>query len=265
MSHGKYVLMVSDEDDVIINAIDHYLKLLTDYPEINTLRARTRFQCASITTRSYGKKGIEAFDNTFLCQNYLSGLIFRREDFLQENLMELERFNDNPFYLLYTHEWWCAMMSRNGDNMREPVTLICEGESCRDEEVQKFREVGIYSEDGGNVGKSSIPTYSTYESRLEQMRGQIDFLHFFCRQDMQYVMVGLKRIFFKTDYLFILAWNLGYKRESLVEYMERYAQCCLEAVDEFPLDSEQKAELLTDVKMGCFDLYGLLIEQKEVV
>lgn len=30
LSHGKYVLMVSDEDDVILSALEHYLKILKE-------------------------------------------------------------------------------------------------------------------------------------------------------------------------------------------------------------------------------------------
>jgi hypothetical protein len=158
------------------------------------------------------------------------------------------------------------MMNRLGDYMAEPVTLIHENKNDREEEVKKFRKAGIYSGDDGNVGNSILPIYSTYEARLEQMRGQIDFLHFFCGQDMQCVTVGLTIIIFKAKFLFELAWNLDYDHEHFADWIDRYAQCCLAAVDEFPLEREQTIELLQDVKTYCCELYELIeVQDKEAI
>ncbi len=41
-AHGKYVLFVSDEDDVVIGALEHYLNIIKNETEISLIRAKTK-------------------------------------------------------------------------------------------------------------------------------------------------------------------------------------------------------------------------------
>lgn len=244
MAHGKYVLMVSDEDDVIIEALEHYFKLLHANSEVNLIRSKTSFQYRGINEKKYRKKGIEAFGSMFLKQNYLSGLIIRREDFLQENLLELEQFSDNPFYLCYPHEWWCAILSRKGDYMEEPIELINEKESVIVEETKKLRKEGIIGEEAGIVGDTSLPTYSTYEARLKQFQGQIDFITWFMKDNKDGMKLGLEIAFGKTGYLLELARRYNYKNDQFQDFVAQFLWMCLDAVDKMSLEEKQKVSLL---------------------
>lgn len=40
-AHGKYVLLVSDEDDIEIGALEHYLKILSENKNLSQIRAKT--------------------------------------------------------------------------------------------------------------------------------------------------------------------------------------------------------------------------------
>lgn len=244
MAHGKYVLMVSDEDDVIIEALEHYFKLLYNNPDVNLVRAKTIFQYSGLCEKRYGKKGFEAFSFMFLRQNYLSGLIIRREDFLQENLLELERFSDNPFYLCYPHEWWCAMLSRKGDYMEEPIELIDEKESVIVEETKKLRKEGIIDEAAGIVGDTSLPTYSTYEARLKQFQGQIDFITWFMKDNKDGMKLGLEMAFGKTGFLLELARRYNYKKDQFEDFVDQFLWMCLDVIDKVSLGDMQKVYLL---------------------
>lgn len=235
MSHGKYVLFVSDEDDVVLQALEHYFRLLLDYPEVNEIRARTAYQYYwVITKRAYGKKGLEAFKNTFLQQNYLSGLIVRRKDFMQENFIKLDRFLDNPYYRDYSHDWWCAVLSRSGDNLREPVVLIQEGTS-----------------EANRDGEILLQPYAFYRNRLEEFEGIVDFLHWFMDGNTDGIIVGLNDAISKTVYLLDLARELKHDPEHFNEWIDRFVMKAMEAVDEFNLNEEQKAGVLMCLRNCC--------------
>lgn len=234
MSHGKYVLFVSDEDDVVLQALEHYFRLLVDYPEVNEIRARTACQYALITTRTYGKKGLEAFKNTFLQQNYLSGLIVRRKDFIQENFVKLDGFLGNPYYRDYSHEWWCAILSRSGDNIKEPVVLIREGPS-----------------EASRDGEIVLQPYAFYGNRIEEFEGIIDFLHWFMDGNTDGIIVGLNYAIYKTMYLFNMARELGHDPEHFNEWVDRFAMKAMEAVDGFDLNEGQKVGVLLCLRDCC--------------
>lgn len=52
-AHGKYVLLVSDEDDIEIGALEHYLKILSENKNLSQIRAKTFSQYFLLLT---GKK-----------------------------------------------------------------------------------------------------------------------------------------------------------------------------------------------------------------
>lgn len=234
MAHGRYVLFVSDEDDVVLGALEHYFRLLSDYPKLNVVRAKTAFQYGDISERSYGEEGLTAFKNFFLKQNYMSGLILRREDFINENFMRLKQFADNDFFISYPHEWWCAVLSQKGDNIIEPVVLIQE----KDGVPQNASEVVING-------------YATYEGRLQQFRGMVDFLHWIMESNVKGVAAGLDMTIRKTIYLLGLARQYGYDIEHYEEWLDKFCRMAIDAVDAFDLSEEQKLTILQTLQYTC--------------
>ncbi len=238
MSHGKYVLFVSDEDDVVTESLEHYLKVLNEHPELNVVRAKTVLQYCHISSRSYKKKGLDAFLNFFMWQNYLSGLIVRREDFIEENFAHLDKFSDNVFYKNYPHEWWCAVLSRKGDNLVEPKILIWE------------RNQDDYKDE-----LASLPNYSTYEARMQQFDGIVGFLHWFMDGDAEGAMFGLESAIYKTVYYMGLTRKMGHdsEREHFEEWVERFSIKVKNMVDDFGMNEEQKAAVLEFLEEQCFN------------
>ena len=99
MSCGKYVLLVSDEDDVIIYALEHYLKVLESFPEVSIARVKSN-NYWDITERKLGKKGLEALELMFLKQSNISGLMLRRKDFIDDDFLKCpeKKLADNIFF-----------------------------------------------------------------------------------------------------------------------------------------------------------------------
>lgn len=248
MAHGKYVLFVSDEDDVILDAIEHYLTLLTSNPDVNLVRAKTMFQYKNIKNAVYGRKGLDAFKHEFLRQNYLSGLIVRKQDFIEADLLKYEQYQSNPFYSSYPHEWWCATLSLKGDFIQEPVPLIAENESMLEIESQKAKKIGNEEEAGGVVEGTSLPLYATYEARLEQFQGMVEFLHIFMKKNMAGAEIGLSGIIHKISYLMEMAKDYGYALDDYENKVSEFLWKCMDAIDSFAFTEEQKRFLLMSTR-----------------
>lgn len=248
MSCGKYVMLVSDEDDVIIDALEHYLRLLDRNPELCLVRARSTFEYLGITKREFGEKGLEAFKVMFLRQAYISGLIVRRKDFIEADFLnELKGFTRNVFFMYYPHECWCALLCRCGDALLEPEMLILEGEPAREKE----EETG---------GVELFPSYSTYHARLDQLQGQIEFLKFMMEDDRAGIEAGLALVVKKSFLSFQLARNSGYDSENYPYMVTKLMSDCIKALKEFSLNDEQEVRLLNIVKNCCLEALDLDIE-----
>lgn len=265
MSKGRYVLLVADEDDVRLESLEHYFKLLMNFSQIALLRARTDEQYSLLNKRQYGKAGQDAFALAFLRQNYISGLIIKRELFQQAHVQRFDCFQGNIFYQYYAHEWWCATLCMKGDYMEEPMSLIVEGDSRFEEEEQRINLDAHVTED--EEGEQRIlPRYSTYQARLEQFDGQLEFLKWFCENDNKLMFVGLHKAIDKMKYLFKIARNYQYDQKHFEDWVDQYAKASMVGVENLT-DINQQQLLLQWIYNNCLELleyHYRLIEQKAV-
>lgn len=262
MASGKYVMLVSDEDDVIIDALEHYLKLLSTTENLNLLRPQTSFQYCHVNQRQYGRRGIDAFKKAFLGQNYISGMTFDRVALLQNDLYELEKTQiDNVFYRNYPHEWWCASVVRTGDYIEEPVFLIWENDSIAALEAEYGKKQQM--QNGSNAQPKKLPSYATYEARLDLMRGQVDFVHWYMGNDKQGAFVGMAAVICKISYLMEMAREYHYKPDNFPEYVDQFIWESMKAIDEFDFTEGMKAGLLESIKQNALSMLELDQEMKK--
>ncbi len=246
LSKGRFVLLVSDEDNVIIEALDHYLAVLSQNPELVFVRAKTALQYRFIETKEC-KKGLEAFSEVFLHNNYLSGAIMRRKVFEQLPFEKLrETSAENPYYISYTHEWWFTLMSFEGDCRLDGECLILEGDSVREKQGEQYKECGEDDLSNGYDTEGGLHVYATYESRLKQFKGYIEFIHYIeDKGGIELARMGVALAICKTLALIKLAYfGFDYKRNEIVGVLDQYSRLCIAAVDEFPFSMAQKEELL---------------------
>ena len=180
----------------------------------------------------------------YLTQNYLSGLIVKREDFLAANLKELNQYKDNAFYVAYPHAWWCAILSTSGDAMQDTVVLVTEGDSVLKEEVNEYIKRGFPGAENTFVQNSTFPHYSTYEARLEQFQGMVEFLHMLASEHEELVELGLMSSIQKTVYLLELARGRHYDCQNYENMINKLQWLCMNAIDEFQFTELQKLSLL---------------------
>ena len=227
IAHGKFVLLVSDEDDVILSALEHYLKFLSVHGDFGIVSARTELQKSMITKDLYYKKGRDAFLGGFCIDNYLSGLIYNRQLFLEADIAYWDRgYQNNNFYRLYPHLWWHVLIAFKGDYARDCKTLILEGECILAEETEKYRrdnatEAGL-ADGGMDWEYPDLPIPSTYESRLEQFHGAVELIKDYFDKSESLKIDAWDRLLNKTLYLMELVYEaFQYKTEEYPGWIER--------------------------------------------
>lgn len=252
-SKGKFVLLISDEDDLNIDALGHYLYLLKKNPQLSQVRAKTTGEYARLE-KAYGEKGVDAFSKVFLQQNYLSGLIVNREIFLEQNVLKYDKYKDNVFYQNYPHEWWCAALSMAGDCMREPVTLVIENDNVLEEEITMYEKMGLV-EEGTLIDKvNKLVFYATYESRFEQFQGQVEFLELFMKDNQSGTQIGLRMAIHKLAYLLKLARRQDYKKEIFEDVVEEFVKISEKGMDELRLSDKEQVQILMLIKYEAIEM-----------
>lgn len=247
MAHGKYVLFVSDEDEVLIESLAHYLKIIRDSNNVSQIRAKTSSQYKNLKDE-YCKQGEEAFKLFFLGQNYLSGLIVNRKKFLEADILSLEKYWDNAFYRTYPHEWWCAYLSKMGDGITDSVLLIEEKEPVLRKELQMYEQMGKVKKNEWMDTSVGLPVYATFDGRFEQFLGQVDFLKLFTSDDVSLLYAGIKMTIDKLAVLIYITSTYGCKKDEYMQIISRFVQVTEEIISEFEFSKEQINELRVRIK-----------------
>lgn len=239
-AHGKYILFVSDEDELINGALEYYLNLLMTDDEVSIIRTGTTKHYATLE-KVYGKKGLDAFSKSFLGQNYFSGLIINNDDFRKANVMKYEEYSNNKFYQNYPHEFWCAELSLlYGDYALEAVLLIDEKQSVLNEEYKQYDKLGILNKNDIFDEDCGLPKYATYENRFEQFEGQLKFIDDIMKDIPNGIFIGLEKAINKLTVLLLIARTLGYKKEQYQDFIERFVDVTLRSANSMIVDETQK-------------------------
>lgn len=249
MAHGKYVLMVSDEDRVIPEAIEHYLKLLHDHPEIGYVRSRTVYQYSYVNKNQIYDRGANAFLEGFLQQNYLSGSIYRKQDFMQLDFNYWdENYKENIFYVYYPHVWWQSLMAYKGAYATDACTLISEGESVLQEENDRLIAEGA---DGFlSEGENPIASYSTYESRIQQFHGMVALIKEFDELDEETYFKAFRLCVNKTMTLMHLVYkHFDYKRDEFPQWIDKFLDAVEQEMDAAKLSKDRRMKIFEELRI----------------
>jgi len=173
-------------------------------------------------------------------------------------LLKLEKYSDNVFYQTYPHEWWCAEMNKKGAYLEEPVVLIEEKTSMAKEEWGYDKKV-----DENTI----IPSYATYEARLEQAKGEVEFLHIMIKDDADMLEYGMDAIIRKANWLLGIARMRKYDIEHYEMRLREYVEICMKAIMDLQLDGERTKRLLECLQTSYIDLlkeHSDLIENEKM-
>lgn len=253
LSHGKYVLMVSDEDDVILSALEHYLKILKENKNVAFVRAKTKFQYAILSESKVCEQGLDAFEESFLCGNYLSGTIYNKHKYLKINVKHWdEKYKNNIFYRTYPHLWWNMLLCFQGNYIVDTLTLIHEQESVGIEEARKYKENNLTEE--GLIAdeyidlKNNIPIPSTYESRMKQFWGGIELINDYFQNDNYMKIKAWTYLTIKTvDLMKLVGEGFQYKIEELPSWLGKLLEDAIVSLDHLGIDKAVQKKLAVNI------------------
>ena len=89
-----------------------------------------------------------------------------------------------------------------------------------------------------------VPVYATYEARIKQMKGEIEFLKIMLSDDEEMLVQGMAAVMGKIDILFGIARVRKYDVEQYEERVKEYVEICMDAIMNFNLDGQTTKGLL---------------------
>lgn len=159
MSRGDFCMLLSDEDDILMENLDNYMDFLDMHPELGLVKSCTSLTYSDLKTQYVSNRG-EAVDQFYLMGNYISGTIYNRRIISNELIQDYEkRYQKNEAYFYYVHLFLDAYALLHGNYCSSDLLLIEEGIPA------DHFDTGLYSPD------PTVPVFGTYESRIEQMHG----------------------------------------------------------------------------------------------
>lgn len=169
LSHGRYTCLLSDEDSIVLSSISHYLHVLRSNPNISFATGGGLFYYKH-SSCSYYLQGHDAFLNSFLNTNYITGLIYRSDLVHQQNIYQwtLEHMHYNKGVESYPHSCWVMFFTLCGDYYEDSLRLFTEGQAEED---------AITYPINNSASAKAFLSYTTVESRIEQHNGFIEVLN----------------------------------------------------------------------------------------
>lgn len=162
-SEGDWCLLLSDEDDIVVDYLPYYLDMIKNNPGLGVIKAAG--DDYPFEQEEYYQRGMEAVKRYFLGGNYISGAMYNRKivtNMLVDSLAE--RYStENEAYYYYPHLFVELYALLYGDFYCGNLRLISKGEGICDQEQHVSK---LFTE----------AAYSTYESRLLQMQGFTDLI-----------------------------------------------------------------------------------------
>lgn len=159
MSRGEFCLLLSDEDKIVAQNLDYYLRVIKEFPQIGMIKAKTStfYNWLKNAYKRAGEKALEAF---YMNGNYMSGAIYNRKVITDEVVSQYEtKYSENEAYCYYPHMFYEAYALVHSDFLSGEVWLVDEGEAEDDL---------VVAEKGPD---QKVAEYGTYEKRMVQMHG----------------------------------------------------------------------------------------------
>jgi len=215
---GKFALLISDEDTINISQLPTYLKLMDNNRDLGLILSGS-YTTYTTWTEKRIEKGDDAFFETFLKCNYMSGMIYNTDVLKKYNFVEevLENIN-NRFCELYSHEWLNDLVVFKSDCYFMPNTLCIEGKADESRDKVHNSSMGIIK-------------YATYEDRIKQHNDIIEHLNQLPFESKMTLANCYVDLCWKTNFLPSLV------KESYIkagadwnEIYDHLYECCIEGI-----------------------------------
>ncbi len=175
MAKGKFALLISDEDMILVSNLPHYMRRLKNEKGIGMIA--TKWRDKFYLKNAHFKKGNEAILNYMFTDNDTSGDIFNNELVKNNNIIswleQKQSEQDNIAFAFYSYQFLGLILATLGDIIVDETVIISAGKSESESEV-----LGINA--NNNV---DIPQYASYESRIKQMNNWSNLIKEIANED----------------------------------------------------------------------------------
>ncbi len=158
-AHGDYCILLSDEDDLVMENITRLNRLLKEHVDASVMVTGIEWLHERTLIFSAGREAV--FQNALNMPGYMSGLIFHRESVMR-CLGRIHR--EELFFLLFPHQYAGILCCMEGGLVLTGSKFVRIGvrRGKTDNEAQKARTTGVHWEPA---------------SRLQQASGRYKVLH----------------------------------------------------------------------------------------
>lgn len=201
MADGKFAMLASDEDFLILEQLPSYLSYLIRYQESGVIKAAGYGCDFPNDSEKVFLKGYESVQCA-INMNYVTGITLNMEWFRRcQVLQKFDSMRGNLFLEYYAHIGMALILSKEAEVRNSGIYLWSQGEENLE----------------GGAERPPVLSYMRAESRLAQQNGSIELLERFTDlNSMSFLQMVVSRIW-KTYGLLELAYTLrseSFARES---------------------------------------------------
>lgn len=158
---GRWVMLLSDEDDVAPALLQNYMAKLEQFQEkAAVIRPGSTFQYYNLK-EDYQQAGEDAIIDYSLRNTYMSGATYNRK-FMTNGLVDKveKTWIDNYAYQIYAHMIYDWYMCLKGDFYQYAPVLVLEGKA-----------------EGADENKDMVYEYNKFANRMRQFNGYLDIIN----------------------------------------------------------------------------------------
>lgn len=158
---GKWVLLLSDEDEVIPEQLQDYMAKLEQFQEkVAVIRPGSTIQYQNLK-EDYQQAGEDACAAYSLHNTYMSGATYNRKFMTNELVDKIEKkWTDNYTYQIYAHMIYDWYMCLKGDFYQYAPVLVLQGEM---EDMEENKDMAY--------------EYNKFNNRMRQFDGYLDIIN----------------------------------------------------------------------------------------
>ena len=215
-SKGDFCLMISDEDNINPQEFEYYMEYLQSNPSVGLVRPAT-MAAYQFTESELYKAGNRAVKENCWKNNYISGAIYNRHILTDDIIDSFESMwggktdgetYENEAYFYYPHLFVEIFLCTRSDYYKCAHRLIEEGKP--EEDVKRSEETNILC-------------FSTFESRMEQYRGFMEYVKELGCSDgekLQMTVLLIDRIIFWLSFVKPMYQKSGESADDMTEKLK---------------------------------------------
>lgn len=148
---GKYLLLISDEDDIITENLPALLRQLEAHPRLaGAIASGTLYRCEKNMPDAWYEDPLEFLFRHGFSVRYMSGMIFRRSVLHRQDRL-LTKAEGDRLWNVYCFMYWMAVASVSGGVLTTSLPVYRQARQCYTSDTTNFRKEQYYFAPDGRL------------------------------------------------------------------------------------------------------------------